>query len=170
MELSHCSNASIFPPEILKVLFDNGSNDLVFVSIFSLGLLQVLFDCGINESVFVICVLLKLLYLGLDLGYLLGLNFLCLKKIHFLHENLCCGELLIWNSNSRVILVTSWILRYQWCCIWHMSSINLGNGGLLILNRLCPPKLFLLLDRYPLLMFGGKEFSPPISYPGQRCK
>ena len=97
MELIHLLNANIFSLELLKVLFDNGINDLVFLSIFYLELLKVLFGHGINDLVFVICVPLKLPYLGLDLGYILGLILLCLKKIPCRIEKLCCGDLLIYN-------------------------------------------------------------------------
>ena len=71
----------MFSLGLLKVLFDHGSNDLVFVSIFSLKLLKVLFDHGINELVFVICVPLELPYIGMELRYLIGLIILCLKNI-----------------------------------------------------------------------------------------
>ena len=81
MELSNYSNASIFSFELLKVLFDHGRNELVFVSIFYLKILKVLFDHGINELVFVICLPLELPYLGLELLYFLGLILLCLKNI-----------------------------------------------------------------------------------------
>ena len=94
MELSHSSNARIFSLKILKVIFDHGSNYLVFVSIFSLDLLKVLFDNGINDLIFVICAPLVPTYLGLELGYLLGLILLFLKNIPCLNDKMCCGEIL----------------------------------------------------------------------------
>ena len=152
------------------MLFDHGSNELVFGRIFTLELLKVLFDHEINDLVFVICVPLELPYLGQEIGYLLGLIILCLNNIHFLIEKLCCVDLLNYNSSSRVILVTCWTLSSQWCFIQRIDGIHLGNVGLLILPRLCPLKLLLILGRCPLLWFGGKEVSLPISYPGQHWK
>ena len=111
MEFNHCSNASIFYLELLKVLFDHGSNGLVFVRIFYLDILKVLFDHGINDLVFFICVPLELPYLGLELGYLLGLILFYLKKIPCLPEKLCYGELFNCKPISPVILVTRWNLR-----------------------------------------------------------
>ena len=170
MELIHCLNARIFYIELLKVLFDHGINDLVLVSIFSLEIFKVLCDHVINDLVFVICIPLYLPYLELELGYLLGLILLCLKNTPCLIEKLYCGELLNCKSRSRVILVTCWTLGSQWCCIRHIDVIRLGDGGLLILPRLCPPKLLLLLVRYHLPWFGWKGVSHSISYPSQRCK
>ena len=168
--MSHCSNASIFSLKILKVIFDHGSNDLVFVRIFYLEILKGLFGHGINDLVFVICVPLDLSYLGLDLGYLLGMIILCLKKIPCLPEKLCCFDLLFCNSSIQIMLVTCLPLRSQWCCIQRIDDIHLGKGVLLILPRIFPPKLLLILGRYPLICFGWKGVSLPISYPVQRCK
>ena len=74
------------------------------------------------------------------------------------------------KSSNRIILVTSWPLMYQWCCIRRIDGIQLGNGGLIIHPRLFPPKLLILLGKYPLLWFGGKGVSLPISYPVQIWK
>ena len=115
-------------------------------------------------------VLLELPYLGLDLGYLLGLILLCLKNIPCFPEKLCFGELLNWNSRSRVILITCSPLWYRWCCIQQIYGIHLGNEALLILPRICCPKLFLLLGTYHLLCFAGKVFSLPILYSSQCWK
>ena len=78
--MSHFWNASIFYPELLKVRFYHGRNDLVFVRIFPLKLLKGIFDNGINDLIFFICVPLELPYLGLEFRYLLGLILLFFEE------------------------------------------------------------------------------------------
>ena len=143
------------------MLFDHWNNDLVFLSIFYLGLLKVLFDHGINDLVLVICVPLEMPYLGLVLGYLLGLILLCLKKIPCLTEKLCCCELLICNSSSRVILVTCWPLRSQLCCIRRVDGIHLGTGRFLFFPVFVLPNFFFFfLGGIPFFALEVRDFSP----------
>ena len=65
---------------------------------------------------------------------------------------------------------TRWIFRSLWFWIWRIDGVHLGNGGILILPYLCPPKLLILIGRYPLILFVGEGYSLPISYSGQRWK